>query len=51
MHPDEILIEQYTRQPNGGWLLFEHAGMEAAVKLASIDCSFTLQAIYEEAYS
>ncbi len=51
VHNSEIVIEQYTRQPNGGWLLSEHARMEAEVRLASIDCNVTLQAIYEEAYS
>ena len=51
VHTGEILIEQYTRQANGDWLLSEHDGMEAEVRLASIDCTITLRAIYEEAYS
>ena len=51
VHTNEILIEQYTRQPDGGsWLLSEYAGTEAEVRLASIDCSVKLQAIYEDAY-
>ena len=49
VHTDAILIEQYTRQNNGNWLLSEHLGMEAELSLPSIDCSVNLRAVYEDA--
>ena len=49
VHTDAILIEQYTRQNSGNWLLSEHEGMEAELSLPSIDCSINLRAIYEDA--
>ena len=49
VHTDAILIEQFTRQPNGDWLLSEHRGMEANLSIASIDCSLGLFNVYDGA--
>ena len=49
VHTDEILIVQFTRQPNGDWTLSEHRGMDAGLSISSIDCSLRLRAIYEDA--
>ena len=49
VHSDDILIEQFTRQPNGDWLLSEHRGIDASFAISSIDCSISLRAIYEDA--
>lgn len=48
MYPDEVLIEQYTRQEDGKWLFSEHRGPEATVVLAVVDCTFALKRIYPE---
>ena len=50
VHTDEILIEQYTRQNDGKWLLSDHAGMEATLQLASIGCTLYLKDIYEGSF-
>jgi Uma2 family endonuclease len=44
---DEYRIEQYTRQPDGRWLLADIRGLEGVVELASVGCSLPLGAIYE----
>ena len=46
VHSDEVLIEQYTRQPAGNWLLSDHKGIEAVVELRSIGCTVALKDIY-----
>ena len=48
VHTDDILIEQFTRQPNGDWLLSEHRGIEGSLAISSIDCSLSLRSIYED---
>jgi Uma2 family endonuclease len=45
---DAPRIEQYTRQPNGHWLLAETRGLNASVQLASIDCALPLAEIYDK---
>ncbi len=44
---DEPLIDHYTRQPNGGWLLttVETGGV---LRIDSIDCSIPIAEIYED---
>lgn len=44
---DEIRFEQYIRQPNGQWLLFEHLNVDGAVELASIECTLKLSDVYD----
>ena len=49
VHTGDILIGQFTRQPNGDWLLSEHRGIEAGLAISSIDCFISLRVIYEDA--
>lgn len=46
VHTDEILIEHYSRQPDGNWLLSERRGIDALVHLSALDCSLALARIY-----
>ncbi|MFS8086348.1 MAG: Uma2 family endonuclease, partial [Acidobacteriota bacterium] len=45
---DEIRLEQYVRQPNGQWLLFEYLTLANVVQLTSIECSLTLSDVYDK---
>lgn len=45
---DEIRVEQYVRQPDGHWLLFEHLKLEGSVQLTSIDCTLALSEVYDK---
>jgi Uma2 family endonuclease len=45
---DEYRIEQFARQPDGGWLLSEHRSPEDTLKLASIQCSLELREAYDK---
>lgn len=44
---DEYRVEQYTKQPDGRWLLTDIRGLEGAVDLASVGCTLALRVIYE----
>lgn len=44
---DEYLVEQYTRQTDGRWLLADIRSVEATVELTSIQCALPLKEIYE----
>ncbi|MDD2722946.1 MAG: Uma2 family endonuclease [Methylovulum sp.] len=44
---DQPIIECFTRQENG-WVLTETTGLDAVVKLASIDCSLSLREVYDK---
>ena len=44
---DEIRVEQYVRQPNGEWLLFEFLTLDRTVHLPSIACSLQLGEVYD----
>jgi Uma2 family endonuclease len=44
---DEIRVEQYVKQPNGEWLLFEFFTLDSTVQLPSIDCSLQLSEVYD----
>ncbi len=46
VHTQEILIEHFTPQADGNWLLAYHQGMDAVVELKSIGCSIALKDIY-----
>ena len=50
VHTDEILIEQYTRQSDGNWLLSDHHGVDSVVQLTSIGCTLSLKDIYDGAF-
>jgi Uma2 family endonuclease len=41
------LVEMYTRQPGGGWLLTEARGLEGALDLPAIDCRLALAEVYD----
>jgi Uma2 family endonuclease len=45
---DEVRLEQYVKQPNGQWLLFESTSLDAVVELASIGCSLALRDVYDK---
>lgn len=42
------LVEHYVRQPTGQWILSDHRGLDAAVAIASIDCTLPLADIYDK---
>lgn len=44
---DRPLIERFTRQPDGGWLLTESAGLDAAMPIESIQCHLPLAEVYD----
>jgi Uma2 family endonuclease len=41
-------IEQWSRQPEGPWLLAESKGMDASIQLTFIDCALPLAEIYHK---
>lgn len=41
------LIEHYSRQPNGGWLLTTVRGLDGVLELPNIGCELRLSDIYE----
>jgi Uma2 family endonuclease len=45
---DEVRLEQYVRQPNGQWLLFEYTSLDGVAELQSINCSLALRDIYDK---
>ncbi|HVF45425.1 MAG TPA: Uma2 family endonuclease [Pyrinomonadaceae bacterium] len=45
---DEFRVEQYSKQPDGRWLLTDHRSPEAVVELASIQYTLKLSEIYEK---
>ena len=44
---DEPLIEQFVRQPDDHWLFSATGGLEATVRLPSIDCALALAEVYD----
>jgi len=47
---DAPRIEQFTPQPDGSWLRAEISGMDANIRLASIDCIVPLSRIYNKVH-
>ena len=45
---DEVRLEQYVKQQNGQWLLFESTSLDAVVELPSIGCSLALRDVYDK---
>ncbi|HJQ34753.1 MAG TPA: Uma2 family endonuclease [Pyrinomonadaceae bacterium] len=45
---DEYRVEQYTKQPDGRWLLTDHRSPEDSAELASIECTLALREVYEK---
>ncbi len=48
---EEILIEHYTRQPTGQWLLTTYEGPEAVLRIASVELEIPLSEIYADVES
>ncbi|MGZ8842294.1 MAG: Uma2 family endonuclease [Pyrinomonadaceae bacterium] len=44
---DEVRLEQYVRQADGQWLLFEYLTLESTVRLDSLESSLLLADVYE----
>ena len=44
---ERVQVERYTRQPEGGWLLFEARRLEDRLAIASIACELPLADVYE----
>ena len=45
---DEVRLEQYVKQSNGQWLLFESSSLDNVVELQSIGCSLALGDVYDK---
>jgi Uma2 family endonuclease len=44
---ERVQVERFSRQPEGGWLLFEASRLEDRLPLASIACELSLADVYE----
>jgi len=49
VHQDRRLVEHYSRQDDGSWLLREHAGAEATVTISRLNIQILLAELYESA--
>ena len=45
---DEVRLEQYVKQTDGRWVLFEYSALESVVELSSISCSLALRDVYDK---
>jgi Uma2 family endonuclease len=45
---DEVRLEQYVKQANGQWLLFECSSLDKVVELPSISCALALRDVYDK---
>jgi Uma2 family endonuclease len=45
---DEVRLEQYVKQPNGQWSLFECSSLDKVVELPSISCTLALRDVYDK---
>lgn len=45
---NEVRVEQYQRQPDGGWLLTEHTQLTESMRLGSIPVVVSLADIYQQ---
>lgn len=41
-------VERYVRQPNGDWTLTDFHGLDAVVRLPSLDCDLPLAEVYDK---
>jgi len=44
---ERVQVERFSRQPEGGWLLFDASRLEDRLQLASIACELPLADVYE----
>lgn len=45
---DRYRVEQYVRQADNQWLLFDYRSLDNIVELKSIDCSLALRDVYDK---
>jgi Uma2 family endonuclease len=45
---DEVRLEQYVKQADGQWLLFEFSSLDSVVELPSIGCTLVLRDVYDK---
>lgn len=45
---DEVRLEQYVKQANGQWLLFECSTLDKVVELPSLGCTLALRDVYDK---
>jgi Uma2 family endonuclease len=45
---DEVRLEQYVKQANGQWLLFEYTLLDGSVELQSISCTLSMRDVYDK---
>jgi Uma2 family endonuclease len=45
---DEVRLEQYVKQVNGQWLLFECSSIDKVVELPSLGCTLALRDVYDK---
>lgn len=45
---DEVRLEQYVKQANGQWLLFECSSLDATIELESIGCTLAMSDVYDK---
>jgi Uma2 family endonuclease len=47
VHQDRICAEHYAKQPDNTWIYREHTRPDETIQLQSINCSLTLDSVYE----
>jgi Uma2 family endonuclease len=47
---EQVEVERFSRQPEGGWLLLEANRLEDRLPLPSIGCELPLSAVYERVF-
>lgn len=45
---EEYIVEQYTKQPDGRWVLSDHRSLEDVLELASVQCTLALREVYDK---
>jgi Uma2 family endonuclease len=48
---EQVEVERFSRQPEGGWLLLEANRLEDRLLLPSIGCELSLAAVYERVFA
>lgn len=47
-HQDSIRVEHFARQADESWIYRDHRGMDAVLKLVSVECELRLADVYAE---
>ena len=45
---EAVRAEHYRRQPNGGWVLADHTGLDDSIELVSVGCTLSLAVAYDK---